>query len=93
MLGAVGSVANSVAFSRGVGSARPAHRWASAGGGVRQQLSSGHVEVNRWSASMPRNHLAWANDVPTDSENAPRPVAWMLEVHQYVPPGLSVSWW
>src|SRR3954447_14961351 len=89
----VGSVANSDAFSRGVGSARAPHRAARADGGVRQQAGSGQAEVNLRAASIPRNHLAWAYEVPTDRENAPRPVGWMLEVHQYVPPGLSVSWW
>ena len=78
----VGIAACSDEFRRADGCARHAQRDASGAGGRRQQESSGQVEAKRLGVSRPRNHFAWANAVPTETENWPREEGWMREVHQ-----------
>src|SRR5690606_33015785 len=88
-----GTAASSEELRLALGRACSAHLVASSPGGLRQQAGSGHDDTWRCLVSRPRNHFTLAKGVPTLTEKAPWWVVWMLEVHQYVPAGLSVYWW
>ena len=88
----LGIAASNDELRRALGQECLSHLVASTLGGRRQHEGSGQVEVNRFSVSRPRKNFAWANCVPTLTENWPPGADWMREVHQYVPAGLSVYW-
>lgn len=67
---------------RAFGNEAPAHLAVSDSGGRLQQSPCGHVDVCLRGVSRPENHFACSNAVPTLTENVPRGVVWMREVHQ-----------
>lgn len=68
------------------------HRDANSSDGRRQQLASGHADVRRFGASLPRNHLASLNGTPNVIENSSACDVPICVEHQYVPAGVSVYW-
>src|SRR5690554_1338673 len=78
----VGAAASREDCRRGLGNDCAAHLAERSSGARRQHPGSGQPDTLRLAVSRPRNHLAWANGVPTLTENAPCELDWMLEVHQ-----------